>query len=69
MDFLTVFFGRHKINFCPNTPIHFLEKSKFKVESLMCRNTCDALYEVCWPQKDVLRLHLLYLMPEAQNER
>ena len=40
----------------------FLEKSKFKVESLlrMHRNTCEAWYEVCWPEKVVLCLHLLY---------
>ena len=41
------------VNFCLNITCTFLEKSKFKVESLfcMCRNTCDARYEVCCPLK------------------
>ena len=52
----------NKFNFCPNTAFTVLEKSKFKVESLlrMRRNAYAAWYEVPdWPQKVVPCLHIV----------
>ena len=57
-----LFYMVNTFNFCLNTPLAFLEKSKFKVESVlhMRRNICDAWYEVLRPKKVVPCFHLLY---------